>query len=86
MSGILSTHSDYEPRCRRQRPANTWSEFTGSVDANGEVRLQLSDSSETLTGTMMLLDFTETNQRMQLTFHGGTLDGQTVSMNWRKIN
>ena len=61
--------------------------FTGTADSDGKVRLALQGSSVTLDGSLVLSDvkseLTFAGGRLTLTYHGGPLDGATLSLEYR---
>ena len=60
----------------------TWrsTRFTGTVGADGSVRLVLQGSNVTLDGSLVLAPSIDYGGRLTLTYHGGSRDGSTVSM------
>ena len=56
--------------------------FTGTVNAEGQVRLRMEGSEFELTGTLRLGNTYDSN-RMVLTFAGGPRNGQTFTFNFR---
>jgi PKD repeat protein len=57
--------------------------FTGTVDADGDVRLRLANSNVTLVGTMTLAWRDYESNRLVLTYVGGPRNGQTLSFYYR---
>ena len=65
----------------RNSPGATFS-FTGTVNAEGQVRLRMEGADVELTGTLRLGNGYESN-RMVLTFAGGPRNGQTFTSYFR---